>query len=394
MNCEKCKLIFQDKYNLEIHRLKMHENIKSTCIVCGTRVRGISHHINNVHPERKDDTRLCIVDKECYCTFCGMRPVSLQSLVNHIKNAHIVPRTECSLCKKFIKNTYMIEHKKNFHSTDIFKWNCSVCKESFKHQHTYDNHLKTKSHLDIIKTKEFFRRKQTDNIISTHLSRKPIREVKQQIKCVDCSKICKTQAGLTSHRKKMHDIEGHVKCIQCEATFSRVDGLERHIRERHGEIETEKCEHCHFTYSKRELNGRHRKECELRIYLNQFPGTSKWERLVSKWLITNNIEFQPQYKCEDLKNNGNYLRYDFYCKDSDTIIEVHGKQHYEKTNYRDADAIFTRTKLHDDIKEKYALKHFSRFHVIDTRFYNDEEKIFRYLEYQWKDVYQLPTCNP
>lgn len=49
------------------------------------------------------------------------------------------------------------------------------------------------------------------------------------------------------------------------------------------------------------------------------------------------------------------------------IVEFHGKQHYELTNYSDAEAILTRTQRNDVPKGEYAKTHFHGFYIIDTR---------------------------
>jgi len=162
-------------------------------------------------------------------------------------------------------------------------------------------------------------------------------------------------------------------CKKCDKEFSRMDGVKRHIINVHKNNYIF-CELCKKDVSIRQYKERHLESCIKKHMLYKYPGSSNWERLVSKYLDTNNIPYKCQYKFEDLKKN-KLLSYDFYIKDKNYLIEINGKQHYEKTNYSNSDAIFKRTQHHDQLKKEYANKHNINLLIIDTRKYNTEEKI-------------------
>jgi len=57
------------------------------------------------------------------------------------------------------------------------------------------------------------------------------------------------------------------------------------------------------------------------------------------------------------------------------LIEVNGKQHYEKMNYHNADEAFERTKRHDKLKTDYATLKGMKLLTIDMRHMKNIEDI-------------------
>ena len=82
---------------------------------------------------------------------------------------------------------------------------------------------------------------------------------------------------------------------------------------------------------------------------------SKGELLVTKILIENNIEFEPQKTFDKCKNK-RLLPFDFYIPSLNILIEYDGKQHF-KENIKNS--IYCRdfegTHLRDSIKDKYCI---------------------------------------
>ena len=68
------------------------------------------------------------------------------------------------------------------------------------------------------------------------------------------------------------------------------------------------------------------KKCIIKHSIQNFSGALQHEQKISKIL---------QKKLDDLKSptSGILLSYDFYLEKYNILIEVQGKQHYEKTNF-------------------------------------------------------------
>ena len=100
-----------------------------------------------------------------------------------------------------------------------------------------------------------------------------------------------------------------------------------------------------------------------------YGGISKAEKELRELLKNEGIEFEAEYKFENLKDK-DFLRYDFYIPSKNLLIELNGKQHYfwikkfHKT-YHD----FLVQKHHDWIKRKFAREHNFNYLVIP---YNEE----------------------
>jgi predicted Zn-ribbon and HTH transcriptional regulator len=90
---------------------------------------------------------------------------------------------------------------------------------------------------------------------------------------------------------------------------------------------------------------------------------SKGEEKIKQYLIDNNIEFERQYRFEDLKNIA-YLRFDFAVFNNDELnflIEYDGQQHYKPIPFNGAnskmDSAYEQTVRNDAIKNEYCEEH-------------------------------------
>lgn len=80
--------------------------------------------------------------------------------------------------------------------------------------------------------------------------------------------------------------------------------------------------------------------------------TSKGELAIKSILEANNIKFEQQKTFPDLVYKRN-LKFDFYLPDYNTVIEFHGRQHYEPVEYFGGEEGFKETKFRDKIKKQY-----------------------------------------
>lgn len=86
---------------------------------------------------------------------------------------------------------------------------------------------------------------------------------------------------------------------------------------------------------------------------------SQGESIISLLLAENNIPFVKEKYFDDLifEDTGHYARFDFYVNNS-YIIEYDGQQHFIQGNGAyDNKEKFTRTREHDQIKNKYCYQH-------------------------------------
>jgi hypothetical protein len=97
-----------------------------------------------------------------------------------------------------------------------------------------------------------------------------------------------------------------------------------------------------------------------RIYCDNCNNAiSSYERKTIELLDKLNIKYKKEYQIDNpLHRNGNHkLRYDFYLKDYNAMIEVDGHFHFKKTfsKYRNGEEIFKKRQLYDQIKNQYCI---------------------------------------
>ena len=327
-----CSESFDCEEELEIHRLRKHANTTHKCRLCEKEMKHPTQHLNKYHKEeymeaKKNKTTASLYTSlyKLTCKFCDKAIDTIQTLVKHIHEMHIDPDEPCEKCGKILKPSAVYFHMKSVHNIEVYKWSCDVCNVSFKHKHTYRNHLQCDDHLKNVKRNS--------------------EEYRQEVKRLLYEKL-------------------GVK-LDLDSGGTKVT-----------------CQRCHKSFMKQGAD-RHEKTCIQQIALSQYPGGSQGERIVFKYLTLNNIKFETQWKRPDLlSSKGRAMPYDFYLPDDNIIIEYHGIQHYVMTNYSDAEEIFKRNLRNDKAKVKYAHDNNIELIVIDCRVYTDEDKIFNYLDSQ------------
>lgn len=96
---------------------------------------------------------------------------------------------------------------------------------------------------------------------------------------------------------------------------------------------------------------------------------SKGEKVITKFLKSNNINFKPQYTFNDLKYK-NLLRFDFGVMDNTNnlkfLIEFNGIQHYTYTHFFHKDLKhFNISCLKDKLKKEYCVKNNIKCYIIN-----------------------------
>lgn len=408
--CEICHEEFENEYKMEIHNIRQHKNKANKCKICNKSFNSIVYHLKKQHPEeyKNTDTKeLVEINPDLYCKFCNTGFTMAHYLYGHITSIHEKEIVVCDICNKSMKVAALYDHKRNFHKEpeEYYQYKCETCKQKFKHKHTYERHLKKDSHKILEKKTDIDYSEIDKKVEEIKKEKRGIKETNKSFKCGSCEKSFITKASLYTHEKFVHSSkifeckfcdktfktkhscnrhnnsvhsEPKFECKICKQKFNRKDKLKRHIESVHNK-ETIECETCKTKMTKRNYYENHIKLCLINSVLHNYPGTSKWERMVSKYLMDNDINFESQCSFEDLKRV-KCLAYDFYIEEKSILIEINGKQHYEPTNFRDAETRLLGVQESDKLKKNYADNNDIKLIVIDTREYNTFDKIESFLE--------------
>jgi hypothetical protein len=80
------------------------------------------------------------------------------------------------------------------------------------------------------------------------------------------------------------------------------------------------------------------------------------ERKIYSFLFKNKLDFEIEYEFKDLvSERGNPLRYDFYIKNKNILIEYQGQQHYYSVEYFGGEKDLLKNKIRDEIKRDYCI---------------------------------------
>ena len=231
---------------------------------------------------------------------------------------------------------HLTRHIKTFHDK-IKDFKCDKCEyicsdNSYLKQHIKHVHDKIKD----------FKCDKCEFICSTngHLIRhvKTVHDKIKNIKCSKCEYACSSESHLKKHMKCIHNKIKDIKCSKCEYTCSDNGLLTQHIKRIHDKIKDFKCSICEYVSSsdghlKRHINNVHNKHIiNKRMSLGEYA--------IYDYLTKNKIEFEKEMKFKDLISPKNkLLRYDFYIKSHNLLIEFDGRQHYEKIKWTCAETI-------------------------------------------------------
>lgn len=356
-----------------IHSLQEHMDLSVECNLCQQKTNSIPNHLRNKHPNeyvaRKSQHLYSLNENHCckYCDFSGYK----QNLIRHVRNKHYEQDVECDECGKILKYSALYFHKLSVHSEKTYQFECQVCSQKFKHKHTFQTHLKTQQHLLTEKRKNVDDEKLENQFSQTFtelFGKQPQEHQKNDNKiyrCKHCDKTYSSYSSLYRHIKTHQ--EPQYSCNICDKPFYRSDKLKRHIRNVHNPVFVE-CPYCHQKYRERELKERHLKLCVAKSLGGIVPGISNHERKMRKFLRHSNISFEAEKRFSELS----HLRFDFYLPEYNTIIEVHGKQHYQPYNHFGGQEKFRQTCENDETKKKFAISQGFTYFCIDTRNFDKE----------------------
>lgn len=104
--------------------------------------------------------------------------------------------------------------------------------------------------------------------------------------------------------------------------------------------------------------------------------TSIYEQKVEQYLIDKNVNYVKQKTFDDCIANKRRCRFDFYLSDYNTVIEVHGQQHYYENN--DFVLSLQEQKARDKYKQKYCEAHNIKY--VEIPFWLINEKAYTYMK--------------
>lgn len=406
IKCQNCGKSFQTIYHLENHKTlceKSKSDYRVQCTLCQGKYMELTHHLSKSHPEEykcnKNVNNFLVYKLKC--KFCDSMCCSAQSLRGHINNVHIKTTITCEICGAKMAKSNLYSHTYNFHrdASEYYKeeYTCSVCNINLKNEITYKKHINCDEHKKLVLLKAMIKAK--DEIKSQNKSKDSVSNVSNSESVAKLTLTCnicvsdgkkvfyyKNEKSLSTHIKR-HNVVKY-KCnyvdndgVQCNRSFTRNEHVKRHIKEFHEKKGIYKCTKCNMMLLERNKK-RHDDEVCMKIgTLNSYPGVSKGERIVNKYLITHNIDYTREYTNHNLKSkSGCDLQYDFYIHHTNSIIEYHGLQHYNGMFFPKGSSTPIVKEYNDDIKERYAREHYNDYFVIDCRKYKTENDIFDLLD--------------
>lgn len=333
-----CRVSFDNEFELEVHVVNNHNASSHQCNLCQKKIKNPSSHLRINHFEkyneigRKADLLTTNIGS-FNCKFCPNhnRFATAQSYVSHIRQKHMnADQIKCvhDNCEYVGPSWYINTHVKMVHAPKetTYQYHCDMCKVSFKFQKIYLRHLTTQSHLKVVK-----------------LNSEEVQSKVTQLQLVNN----RVSSAYTSRTENM-------TCDYCKRIFLM----------------------CNYP--------RHLRTCLIQQAMENFPGQSLGEKMVSQYLLTNNIEFVREQRFDDLVSpNGNSLRYDFFLPKDKCVIEYHGLQHFEVSYFtKSAEGAlkkFIDIQCHDKIKRDYAKDKYS-YIEIDCREIKTYEQIKTFLD--------------
>lgn len=340
-----------------------------------------------------------------YCSYCkdyhilsafnysaGTRDNLISKCKKYFKDRHqekISQITKCPTCNKEMQQRELYQHIKTEHKKP--KPYCKDCEQEFSSNRSYQQHIKTDIHKKKILSSNIQQQNMEDKIKEILTQVKPTTSINNKInhprrkkcKCEFCDKTYDRKSRLKRHVDAIHK-KIKYNCDKCESVYNSAESLKQHIKFKHTNNILVKCTNCNKEYNYIYIT-QHVKTCVRNKILHEYPGKSVWERIVSKILLNNKIDFIMEKKFEDLQDQI-CLRYDFYFEKINTILEIHGIQHYKDTK-RFGPKYFEKLQKHDKMKEEYCKEHDINFIVIDTRIINNEKKITDFLKENLFDLF-------
>lgn len=211
---------------------------------------------------------------------------------------------------------------------------CDKCDKIFTANHLLKRHIKfvhDKCNIEYVNCNKCDKKFSTKFTLLHHV--KHIHDKIKDFKCDKCEYKCSSNCDIIKHKKQVHEKIKDFKCNKCEYVCSDNIKLKSHIKRIHDKIKDFKCNKCEYKCVsggdlKKHINGVHERPImDKKMSLGEYA--------IYNYLTKNNIEFVKEHTFNDLKSPKNsLLRYDFYIKSYNLLIEFDGRQHFEKNKWK------------------------------------------------------------
>ena len=282
--CQKCGIgigLFSSKAEIQIHKIKIHQDNNLQCFECGK-------FFDNIISLRKH-LRVTHVDLDLQCDACEKKFKTKSGFTKHkrshktlkkeleIKNDPDVEQQKCYICYDTF-DKYGLEHHLMLHETNEIdekvkcdiceefyasedslrahislshkvenKYSCDLCNKTFLLENFYFKHLKAHQDIKDSKCPKCGKSFSERSVMLRH-----DREVHQKLRplqCEICNKRCKSLNFLRRHLRFVHDKdENTFKCNQCDKAYKEKCLLDIHIRSVHDGEVYGKCDICNMEF--------------------------------------------------------------------------------------------------------------------------------------------------
>ena len=189
--CDLCGEKFDDKNELENHKVVYHLNYK--CKECSFKAHSviiIEEHVKSEH-----------TSSHIKCNSCDEDFSNEEQLEKHKSSSHVTFKcNECTFTAQ--KKQDKEEHIKREHSPTLVK--CELCEETFRNQEQLQTH-KSSSHIAIKCTKCTFTAQNKDKI-EEHVRNEHSNAIvpNEEFKCDKCTFKCNLSVDLLLHHERYH----------------------------------------------------------------------------------------------------------------------------------------------------------------------------------------------
>lgn len=211
--CRLCQQQFKDKEKLQRHFVDSHAGERpykcDECDASFTRSFTRDYHKRRIHGGQLERSFTCDVCQKAFTDIVNMR--------KHMNFSHRLPRVECNLCGKSLKNAgCLVKHMQVRHTTVERTFLCDECGKGFLNKPSLVQHM------------------------TTHTGERPFA-------CTTCDYKSSSMAGLKNHMTT-HSSERPFKCSECDKCFANKNNRLKHMQHWHAKEKPHACDHCDKTF--------------------------------------------------------------------------------------------------------------------------------------------------
>lgn len=221
--CPKCAKWFRSKYNVKKH-LRVHEAIEKRAlgIIKGQKTRILNKKKQKLNHNSEEENNVRIENGDGYKCTCGQifqRRSRMETCLRSHTEYSETCQYACPTCqKKFKTKDTLIFHRNKFHRK---KFPCKFCPTDYQTQKELFKHLQVHQKVQLMEYK----------VIAE------VAKGTQELKCLICSKSCKTLTDLKYH---IIDHTEPYKCPYCRHDmFTKILDFVDHMKKAHPNVGNE-----------------------------------------------------------------------------------------------------------------------------------------------------------